>query len=77
VAEIFEDAQYAARDMIVEVEHPKFGSIRLPGVVPKLSKTAGSVRTAGPTLGQHNEEVYGALGLSEKDIARLGEEGVI
>lgn len=77
VAEIFEDAQYAARDMIVEVEHPKFGGIRVPGVVPKLSKTAGSVRSVGPTLGQHNEEVYGALGLSEKDIARLGEEGVV
>ncbi len=77
VADIFEDPQYAARDMVVEVEHPKFGSIRVPGVVPKLSKTAGSVRTVGPTLGQHNGQVYGALGISEKELAQLGEEGVI
>lgn len=77
MADIFEDPHYAARDMIVEVEHPTLGSLKLPGVVPKLSKTAGSVRSLGPTLGQHNDEVYGALGLSEADLTRLRDEGVI
>lgn len=77
MADIFEDPHYAARDMLVEVEHPTLGSLKLPGVVPKLSKTAGSVRSLGPTLGQHNDEVYGALGLSEADLTRLRDEGVI
>src|SRR5215217_1487035 len=76
-ADIFEDPQYAARDMLVEVEHPTFGSITVPGVVPKFSKTEGSVRGVGPTLGQHNAEVYEGLGLSEDDIEGLREEGVI
>jgi len=76
-AEIFQDPQYAARDMLVEVEHPTFGSITVPGVVPKFSKTEGSVRGVGPTLGQHNAEVYEGLGLSEDDISELREEGVI
>ena len=76
-ADIFEDPQYAARDMLVEVEHPTFGTITVPGVVPKFSKTEGSVRGVGPTLGQHNVEVYGGLGLSEEDLAKLAEEGVI
>ncbi|MGH3320842.1 MAG: CoA transferase, partial [Streptosporangiaceae bacterium] len=69
--------QYAARDMIVEVDHPKLGSVRLPGVVPKFSETPGSVRAAGPGLGEHNREVYASLGLSDTDIERLAEEGVI
>jgi formyl-CoA transferase len=76
-ADIFQDPQYAARDMLVEVEHPTFGSITVPGVVPKFSKTEGAVRGVGPILGQHNAEVYGGLGLSEEDIKELEEEGVI
>lgn len=76
-ADIFQDPQYAARDMLVEVEHPTFGSITVPGVVPKFSKMKGSVRGVGPTLGQHNAEVYRGLGLSEDDMKRLREEGVI
>jgi crotonobetainyl-CoA:carnitine CoA-transferase CaiB-like acyl-CoA transferase len=76
-ADIFQDPQYAARNMLVEVEHPTFGSITVPGVVPKFSKTEGSVRGVGPTLGQHNAEIYGGLGLSEDDMQRLREESVI
>jgi formyl-CoA transferase len=75
--DIFQDPQYAARDMLVEVEHPTFGSITVPGVVPKFSKTEGAVRGVGPTLGQHNAEVYEGLGLSEEDLTELREEGVI
>jgi formyl-CoA transferase len=63
--------------MLVEVEHPTFGSITVPGVVPKFSETEGSVRGVGPTLGQHNVEVYEGLGLSEDDLIELREEGVI
>lgn len=77
MGDIFEEPQYAARDMLVEVDHPKLGRMRLPGVVPKFSATPGEVRTSGPRLGEHNDDVYGALGLSEDEIARLSEEGVI
>jgi formyl-CoA transferase len=49
----------------------------LPGVVPKLSATPGEVRTTGPSMGDHNAEVYGALGLSAADLDRLATEGVI
>ncbi|MQA85898.1 MAG: CoA transferase [Streptosporangiales bacterium] len=77
VADAFAEPHYAARDMIVEVDHPKLGRVRLPGVVPKFSSTPGAVRNAGPGLGQHNHEVYGELGLDEADLARLSDEGVI
>jgi formyl-CoA transferase len=77
IAEIFEDPHFAARDMLVEVDHPKLGSLRLPGPVPKFSETPGDVRRAGPLLGEHNQEVYAEIGLTPDDIAALQKRGVI
>lgn len=77
IADIFEDKHFAAREMLPEIEHTTLGKIAVPGIVPKFSRTPGELRHAGPGLGQHNEEVYGGLGLSEKEMARLREEGVI
>jgi formyl-CoA transferase len=77
MADVFTDPHYAARGMLAEVDDPKLGRIRLPGVVPKFSATPGAVRTPGRAMGQDNHEVYGELGLSEAEIARLDEEGVI
>lgn len=77
MADIFADPHYAARGMLAEVDDPKLGRIRLPGVVPRFSATPGAVRTPGRGIGQDNHEVYAELGLSEAEIARLDEEGVI
>lgn len=63
-----------AREMIVEIEHPTMGNIKVQGVPIKLSKTPGGVDTPAPLLGQHNSEV---LGLSEEEVAKLKEEGVL
>ncbi|WP_326821055.1 CaiB/BaiF CoA transferase family protein [Streptosporangium sp. NBC_01756] len=76
--DMFEDPHFAAREAIVRVPHPDFGELAMHNVVPKLSATPGSVRTAGPTLGQHNDEVYrGLLGLTAEEIAGLSADGVI
>ncbi|MQA01237.1 MAG: CoA transferase [Streptosporangiales bacterium] len=77
IADIFADPHYAARDMLVEVDHPTLGQVRLPGVVPRFTKTPGQVRTSGARLGEHNTQVYRALGLSDQEISELSEEGVI
>jgi formyl-CoA transferase len=77
MADVFADPHVQAREMLVEVDHPKLGSLRLPGVVPKMSRTPGEIRTPGPTLGQHNDEVYAGLGLSPEDLERLSTQGVI
>jgi formyl-CoA transferase len=62
----------------VRVPHPEFGELAMQNVVPKLSATPGAVRTAGPELGQHNDEVYGGLlGLTGQELAGLREKGVI
>ncbi|WP_144120686.1 CaiB/BaiF CoA transferase family protein [Catellatospora sichuanensis] len=72
------DPHIAAREAIVRVPHPDFGELPMQNVAPRLSADPGSVRWAGPALGQHNDEVYGnLLGLSERERAELRERGVI
>jgi len=77
IADIFEDPHYQAREMLVEVDHPKLGTLRVPGVTPKFSETPGAVRSPGPDLGQHNAEIFAEIGLTEDDLAALAEKGVI
>jgi len=79
IADIFEDPQFRARDMLVEHEDPEFGPYIGPGIVPKLSETPGEVRwSATWEEGSHNQEVYGGLlGLSDEELAELKAEGVL
>ena len=57
VDRIVNDPQIKAREMILEVEHPVAGNLKMPGVPLKMSKTPGSVRTPAPMLGQHTNEL--------------------
>ncbi|HWR40765.1 MAG TPA: CoA transferase [Patescibacteria group bacterium] len=76
--DIFSDPHYRARENIIEVDHPDFGTIKMPGVVPKLSATPGEVKWAGPTIGAHNEEVYEKLlGLNPVEVNELREKKII
>lgn len=78
IEDIVNDPHYQARDMLLTLHDRVLGEIRMPGVVPKLSDTPGSVRSTGPELGEHNTEVYGnLLGLSAEDIAGLTARGII
>ncbi|MCB9440155.1 MAG: CoA transferase [Mycolicibacterium sp.] len=80
VAEVLTDPQLLARNMIVDHWDERVGrNIKGPGVVPVLSESPGSVRTAGPPRpGSHNDEIYrGLLGRDDAEIAALAEEGVL
>jgi formyl-CoA transferase len=79
IADIFEDPQFRARDMLVPHVDPEFGEYIGPGIVPKLSRTPGAVRwSATWEEGSHNAEVYGELlGLEADELAALAEEGVL
>ena len=78
IADIFEDPQFQARESMIEVEDPIVGEVRMPAVVPRLSRTPARVNHLGPTLGQHNQEIYrGLLGYGAEELAALLEEGVI
>jgi formyl-CoA transferase len=77
-ADMVDDPHFAARKAIVTLAHDVLGEFPMQNVAPRLSATPGEVRSLGPTLGQHNDEVYGQLLQMDSDTrARLGAEGVI
>jgi crotonobetainyl-CoA:carnitine CoA-transferase CaiB-like acyl-CoA transferase len=76
--DMVEDPHYAARENVVTVEDPEMGEFPMQNVVPRLVGTPGKVRWTGPSLGQHNDEVYGkVLGLSGEEREELRGRGVI
>lgn len=77
VADIVSDPHYQARDMLLTAELPGGVSVKMPGIVPKLSETPGGVNWQGPTLGQHTDDILGSLGLTGADIQRLKTSGVV
>ena len=77
VADIVSDPHYQARDMLLNAELPGGVSVKMPGIVPKLSETPGAVNWQGPSLGQHTDDILGSLGLTDTDIQRLKTSGVV
>lgn len=75
--DIAEDPHYRARDMILAQSTRDGYDLEVPGIVPKLLGTPGSVRTSAPGLGDDTDGVLRELGLSETDIAALRTKGVV
>lgn len=76
--DMLEDPHFAAREALVRVAHPQFANLWMANVFPKLSATPGDVRSPGPALGQHNEEVYGELlGFGREELDALKADGTI
>lgn len=78
VADVVADPHFAARENIVAVPDPELGTVRMQGVVPRLSATPGRVSHAGPRLGEHTEAVLTALGgLTPDEVQQLRDEGIV
>lgn len=76
--DIFEDPHYAARENIIEIDHPDFGKIKMPGIVPKFSETPGEIKWVGPKMGAHNQEIYqDLLSISSAEFDALKVNGII
>lgn len=71
VADMFNDPQYAARDMLESHALEDGTTITLPAITPKLTATPGTTQWLGPKLGQHTHAILRALGYSEADISKL------
>lgn len=71
--EMLSDPHFAAREALIDVEHPQWGSFKMQNAFPKLSATPSSVRRRAPLeIGQDNAEIYGGLlGMSEDEITAL------
>ena len=77
IEDIMQDPQYQALDSIISIEDPELGPMKMQNVLFRLSETPGEVKWSGPRLGEHNEEVYGELGVDEERLKELSEKGVV
>jgi crotonobetainyl-CoA:carnitine CoA-transferase CaiB-like acyl-CoA transferase len=77
VADIVADPHYQARGMLLDAALPGGKSVKMPGIVPKLSDTPGEVRWQGPTLGEHTDSVLTDLGFDAADVERLHKNGAV
>jgi formyl-CoA transferase len=75
--DIAQDPHYRARDMLLTQTTRDGHTLEVPGIVPKLSATPGSVRSSAPRLGDDTDAVLAEAGLSHEQIALLRAKGVI
>ncbi|WP_028239082.1 CaiB/BaiF CoA transferase family protein [Stutzerimonas azotifigens] len=75
-ADIVADPHYLARRMIETVQTVA-GPLKVPGVLPKLSRTPGRLGEGGPRLGEHTEDVLAGLGLTDEQVRGLRERGIV
>jgi formyl-CoA transferase len=77
IADIAADPHYRARDMILESRLADGTPVQVPGIVPKLSATPGTVRAPAPALGQHTDEVLATLGIDAQTREAWRGQGII
>jgi CoA:oxalate CoA-transferase len=78
IEQVASDPQIAARDMIIEVNHPGAGTFSVVNTPFKFSRTPCKAERASPELGEHNHDVLSRLlGMSDEEINRLEGLGVI
>jgi crotonobetainyl-CoA:carnitine CoA-transferase CaiB-like acyl-CoA transferase len=76
--EAFEDEHFVARGFQQELEHEDLGrSVRYPGAPYRFEKSPWALRRRAPHLGEHNDEVFAALGVAEAEREELRTLGVI
>lgn len=75
--DVLHDPQVAHNGMIQEIEHPRAGRIKVIGMPVVFSETPGSIRLAPPLVGEHADDILGALGYDADRIADLRARGVV
>ena len=77
-ADIAADPHFAERGSVVSVDHPTLGALRMQGLIAQLSRTPGRIRSPGPSLGEHNDDVLrDQLRYPQDVLDELTEAGVI
>jgi formyl-CoA transferase len=76
VADIANDPHYKARENIQTIQMQDGSKLDVPGVIPKLSRTPGSIKTLAPDIGQNTDEILHSIGLTEAQVASLKERGI-
>lgn len=77
IGQMTEDPQTLARDMVIEVEHSRIGTVRTLGPPIKLSATPANVRRGAPYLGEHSAEILREYGYDDAAIAAMAGTGAV
>jgi crotonobetainyl-CoA:carnitine CoA-transferase CaiB-like acyl-CoA transferase len=76
--EILEQPQLRHRELFTTIEYPEFGAaVEHPDFFAKSNTCRIGVRTRAPKVGEHNAEIFGEIGVTEKDLAALVRDGVV
>ncbi len=76
VEDIAKDPHYHARGMIETIHMKDGSSLQVPGIVPKLSRTPGSIKSLAPEVGEQTDQILSEIGLTSQQIAALKEKGI-
>lgn len=74
---VFEDPQIKAREMVIQVKHPKAGDVSLVGSPLKFSRTPVEIKRHPPLVGEHNQEILSELGYKEEEIQDMRNKRII
>jgi crotonobetainyl-CoA:carnitine CoA-transferase CaiB-like acyl-CoA transferase len=75
--EVTRDAQAWANNYFIQVDHPQWGPLTMPGFPWEFSETPASWRLPAPRLGEHTEEILAALGFAPDEITSLQKGKII
>ena len=76
VEDIARDPHYHARGIIETIKMKDGSALQVPGIVPKLSRTPGSIKSLAPEVGEQTDQILSEIGLTSQQIAALKEKGV-
>jgi formyl-CoA transferase len=76
VSDIANDPHYKARGNIQTIQMHDGSKLDVPGVIPKLSRTPGSIKNLAPNIGENTDEILRSIGLTDAQLASLKERGV-
>ncbi|KRF62709.1 CoA-transferase [Bacillus sp. Soil768D1] len=77
IAEMLEDPQIKARDMLVNMEHPTVENLRVTGSPLKLSKTPVTMRKHPPLYGEHTDSILAGIGYKPDEIIKFKQNKII
>ena len=76
-ADLVHDEHLRQRGYIVPLQHSRFGPFEAPGAPFIMSETPWTLRSAAPSPGEHNAEVYGEIGVTAAELDELRAKGVM
>jgi crotonobetainyl-CoA:carnitine CoA-transferase CaiB-like acyl-CoA transferase len=77
IEDIERDPHYQAREAIIRLPDPDYGSLPAPCIVPRVPGRTLAIPRTGPAAGEHNAQVYADFGVDAAELARLKQAGVI